>query len=64
MSWMEQTAQRFNIQITEGKRGGVILTFPSEDLKLHLTKKKAFKLLMWLTFNTIHPSELKNGWNN
>jgi len=63
-NWMEETAKRYGIKIEKGKRGSIILTFPSENLKLTLTQKKAFKLLMWLSFNTIHPTELKNGWND
>jgi len=62
MSWIEATAKKYGVKVERGKRGSVVITFPSEDLQLTLTQKKAFKLFMWLHLHTIAPSELKNTW--
>lgn len=63
MGALESLAEKFGLKVKKGKRGSVILVFPSENLELPLTQKKAMKLLMWIYFNCLAKGECVDTWN-
>jgi hypothetical protein len=48
MGVMQEWAEKLGLEIREGKRGSIIIYFPSERMEITLSQKKAWKLLLFM----------------